>query len=84
MTARQRSPSALPLSLAPRGLSRVQSAEYVGVGVSKFDEMVQDGRMPKAKGIDGRRVWDRLELDEAFSALEQEGAPAKRNPWDGF
>ncbi len=31
----------LPASLAPRGLSRVQSAAYVGVGVTLFDEMVQ-------------------------------------------
>ncbi len=39
----------LPASLAPRGLSRVQSAAYVGTGVTKFDEMVSDGRMPKPK-----------------------------------
>ena len=32
----------------------------------------------------GKFNLDRLELDEAFSALEQEGAPAKRNPWEGF
>ena len=84
MTARNRPVSALPLSLAPRGLSLVQSAEYVGVGVSKFDEMVRDDRMPKPKQIDGRNVWDRLALDEAFGGLEQEGALAKPNPWEGF
>jgi hypothetical protein len=28
--------SRLPLSLAPRGLSGVQAAEYIGVGVTKF------------------------------------------------
>ena len=84
MTARNRCVSALPLSLAPRGLSRVQAAEYVGVGVSKFDEMVRDGRMPKPKRVDGRTIWDRLELDEAFSALEQDSALAKRNLWEGF
>jgi predicted DNA-binding transcriptional regulator AlpA len=84
MTARNRSVSALPPSLAPRGLSRVQAAEYVGVGVSKFDEMVRDGRMPKPNRVDGRAIWDRLELDEAFSALEQESAPAMPNPWEGF
>jgi predicted DNA-binding transcriptional regulator AlpA len=70
--------------LAPRGLSRVQAAEYIGVGVSKFDEMVRDGRMPRPKRVDARTIWDRLELDEAFSALEQERAPPKRNPWEGF
>jgi predicted DNA-binding transcriptional regulator AlpA len=59
----------LPLSLPPRGLNRVQSAAYVGVSPSKFDEMVTDGRMPQPKVIDGRVVWDRHELDAAFSAL---------------
>jgi len=72
--------SALPLSLAPRGLSRVQAAEYVGVGVTKFDEMVADGRMPKPKRIDGRTVWDRVKLDEAFAALGDDGVSS--NEWD--
>lgn len=59
----------LPLSLAPRGLSRDESAAYVGIGVTKFDQLVADGRMPKPKMIDGRRVWDRLRLDSCFAAL---------------
>jgi predicted DNA-binding transcriptional regulator AlpA len=72
--------SRLPLSLAPRGLSRVQAAEYIGVGVTKFDAMVDDGRMPRAKKIDGRLVWDRIKLDEAFDALDDDGRP--KNEWD--
>lgn len=32
-----------------RGLSREEAAMYVGVGSTKFDEMVNDGRMPKPK-----------------------------------
>ena len=69
----------LPASLAPRGLSRVQSAVYVGVGATKFDEMVADRRMPKPKRVDGRNVWDRLALDEAFVALPSD---EDANPWD--
>ncbi len=69
----------LPISCPPRGLSRVAAAEYVGVSVSKFDDMVADGRMPTAKSIDRRNVWDRLGLDEAFSALPSEEST---NPWD--
>lgn len=49
---------ALPPNLPPRGLSRLASATYVGVGVTKFDEMVEDGRMPQPKCIDSRKVWD--------------------------
>ena len=75
--------SCLPLSLAPRGLSRVQAAEYIGIGVTKFDEMVNDGRMPRPKRIDGRTVWDRVRLDEAFDALNDE-AVTQKNAWDGL
>ena len=71
----------LPPSLPPRGLSRVQAAAYVGIGPTKFDEMVADGRMPRPKRIDSRCVWDRVRLDEAFAALDGgEAVPA--NPLD--
>ena len=59
----------LPRSLAPRGLSRVQAAAYIGVSPSLFDEMVKDGRMPQAVRINSRVLWDRMQLDEAFAAL---------------
>jgi predicted DNA-binding transcriptional regulator AlpA len=64
-------------------LSRAQAAEYIGVGVTKFDEMVNDGRMPRPKRMDGRTVWDRSKLDEAFDAIEDEPAP-RTNAWDGL
>ncbi len=73
--------SCLPPSLAPRGLSRVQAAEYIGVGVTKFEEMVSDGRMPRPLRIDGRTIWDRIKVDEAFTALDDSAIP---NEWDGL
>jgi predicted DNA-binding transcriptional regulator AlpA len=72
-------PSCLPPSLAPRGLSRVQAAEYIGIGATKFDELVASGTMPKPKRIGGRTVWDRVRLDEAFAALDDGGVG---NEWD--
>lgn len=71
----------LPASLPPRGLSRAQAAAYIGVGCTKFDEMVGDGRMPRPKRIDSRCVWDRVQLDEAFAALDG-GEAAPVNPLD--
>jgi predicted DNA-binding transcriptional regulator AlpA len=59
----------LPVSLPPRGLSRVQAAQYIGVSPSLFDQMVKDGRMPPPVRVNTRTVWDRLRLDEAFVAL---------------
>lgn len=71
------------------GLNRVESAEYIGVGVSMFDLMVEDGRMPQPKQIigkvadsTGRLVWDRTALDLAFKALPDRKAQPKKNPWD--
>jgi predicted DNA-binding transcriptional regulator AlpA len=57
------------ISYPPRGMSREESARYIGVRTTKFDEMVGDGRMPKPRKIDGRTVWDRVELDISFSDL---------------
>jgi predicted DNA-binding transcriptional regulator AlpA len=70
----------LPTSLAPCGLSRVQSAAYIGVSATLFDEMVTDGRMPKPIRINGRRVWDRVKLDEAFAALSD--GSGGDDPWN--
>ena len=61
--------------LARRGLSRIEAAMYIGVGVTKFDEMVASGSMPKPKRIDSRRVWDIIALDMAFDGLPEESAP---------
>ena len=60
---------ALPLSLPPRGLTRGQAAAYVGVSPTLFDQMVDDGRMPRPKRINARTVWDRRKIDGAFDAL---------------
>ena len=57
------------LSYPPRGLSREEAARYVGVGITKFDQMVADRRMPKPKKVDGRVIWDRLKLEAAFGEL---------------
>ena len=71
--------SARKLSIEPRGLHRDEAARYIGISVSKFDELVGDGRMPPPRRIDGRKVWDRRALDSAFDDLPSE-APV--NEWD--
>lgn len=61
-----------------RGLSRDEAASYVGVSPGTFDAMVEDGRMPKPKPVNRRKVWDRIQLDAHFDALPNEGD--KRRP----
>jgi hypothetical protein len=58
-----------PHAYPPRGMDRDASARWIGVGTTKFDEMVADGRMPKPGRADGRVVWDRYKLDAAFTDL---------------
>ena len=74
---------ALPASLPPRGLCRVQAAAYVGVSPTLFDIMVLDGRMPKPKRANSRKVWDRVALDISFEELPsddpEDGSPST---WD--
>lgn len=69
----------------PRGLRAPDAAAYIGIGKSKFFEMVGDGRLPQPKKIDGCVVWDRFALDEAFSTLgnhEGEDQSTDENPWN--
>lgn len=55
------------------GLSQEEAAAAIGLGATKFSEMVADGRMPKPRRIDGRRVWDVDELRLAFKSLPHDG-----------
>ena len=64
-----RAPKFMP---EPRGLKREVAALYVGVGTTKFNEMVNDGRMPAPKLVDGCFIWDRFGLDAAFDDLPTE------------
>jgi predicted DNA-binding transcriptional regulator AlpA len=69
----------------PLGLNRLQSASHIGVGTTKFDEMVDDGRMPKPRKIDARSVWDRIEVEMAFRELPKENQQTDEdeyNEWD--
>jgi hypothetical protein len=59
----------------------VVAAEYIGVSPSLFDQMVEDRRMPSPKMINSRRLWDRLQIDIAFSELPS-ASNSDANPWD--
>lgn len=65
-----------------RGLGAEESAIYLGVGVSLFRQMVSDGRMPRPRMINARRIWDVDELDASFKSLPREGGePEEKDTW---
>lgn len=67
-----------PFTYPPRGMSRIEAARYVGVSTTLFDEMVADGRMPKPKRVNSRTIWDRAELDIAFTDLPNDRASLRQ------
>jgi len=52
-----------------RGLDHDEAAIYVGVTIQTFDQMVDDGRLPKPVEFDGELVWDLVQLDRAMDRL---------------
>ncbi|RWD71682.1 hypothetical protein [Mesorhizobium sp.] len=85
-----RRPSAiLPDSLPPVGISREQAAAYVGISATLFDQLVAEGKMPDARMLRGRLVWDVMEVAAAFRAIPHrseridslDGQGTGVNPW---
>jgi hypothetical protein len=74
----------LPASLAPLGVPLVLAAEYLSLSPTKFQQLVDDGRMPKPKRIDGRLVYDLEEVRLAFKALPtvDDQEPVNKNTWE--
>jgi hypothetical protein len=67
------------------GLSRVEAADFIGVPSNVFDKLVDDGRMPHPKDIDGYKVWSRLAIEKFFAELPEQLEDRKRNnPWRDF
>ena len=52
-----------------RGLDHDEAAIYVGVTFATFDNMVNDGRLPKPVELDGESVWDLVQLDRSMDRL---------------
>jgi predicted DNA-binding transcriptional regulator AlpA len=66
------------LAYPPRGMDVEHAAAYVGLGRTKFLEMVEAGQFSKPVDLDGSPRWDRCDLDRDFENLkEQRHDPAK-------
>jgi excisionase family DNA binding protein len=66
-----------------RGLNETEASVYVGIGPTKFRELVAAKTMPAPRMIGTRRVWDIAHLDAAFDSLPVEGAETP-DTWADF
>jgi predicted DNA-binding transcriptional regulator AlpA len=57
--------------IQPRLISRRDAAEYLGIGTTTFDGLVQRELMPRPKTIGRRRVWDLQQIDRAIDELPE-------------
>jgi predicted DNA-binding transcriptional regulator AlpA len=73
------------LAYPPRAMKAERAAAYLDMSRSKFLELVEQGRLPQPKVIDGIRVWDRLALDVAFVEFPErndDGSLGRPNTFD--
>jgi hypothetical protein len=62
-----------------------RAAAYLDMSRTKFLELVDQGRLPQPKIIDGVRVWDRLALEAAFNEFPDRSdgdSVGRRNTFD--
>lgn len=75
--------TALPHSLPPRVVTAEVAAAYVSVSKSTFLKMVDLGRMPRPRIIQGlRKGWDLRDVDMAIDALPYDGEAVADDTWD--
>jgi hypothetical protein len=74
-------PTVIPPGSWPRAMRLPLACAYLDIGQTKFLELVEAGRMPRASKIDGITLWDRVDLDSAFEELKQASAE-KPNSFD--
>jgi predicted DNA-binding transcriptional regulator AlpA len=55
----------------PRLMDLERAASYVGLGRTKFQEMIKAGQMPGPVYLDGSPRWDRLDLDRKVDDLKE-------------
>lgn len=58
------------------GLPEPEAAAAIGISPNKFRELVEGGRLPRPRALDGRFVWDVEELWEAFKAFPHDREPS--------
>ena len=64
----------------PRGLRADSAAAYIGMGKTKFLELVDKGTI-RPINIEGIRIWDRFDLDAVLEAAKED-TPSEQNSFD--
>ena len=63
----------MPNKIKPNAMKKADAADYCGISVSQFGKMIKLGTMPNARNAGGAKIWLRLELEDALTALARDG-----------
>ena len=63
----------------PRSLRADDAAEYLGMGKTKFLQLVEKGIIPRAFTIDSIKIWDRFNLDALIDEAKEADQPTANN-----
>ena len=63
----------MPNKIKPNAMKKADAADYCGISVSQFGKMIKLGTMPTARNAGGAKIWLRLELEDALTALALDG-----------
>jgi excisionase family DNA binding protein len=72
------------LSYPPGALRADRAAAYLSLSTSTFLELVEKGRLPKGKKLEGIRFWVRRDLDaflENYEGDEPDSKTATEEKW---
>lgn len=64
----------------PRLMRAAEAAAYLGMGLTKFRELVAAGRIAQPTEADGLVRWERADLDDYADGLHQRPEVAKVPP----
>lgn len=68
------------LNYPPRGMDADRAAAYCGVSKSTFLKGVENGEFPQPKEICHAIRWDRVELDAAWDAKQENARKRSSSP----
>lgn len=57
------------MNFKPHAIREQDAAKYLGVGRTKFRELVKEGQLPPAYWLGGVKVWITTELERSFDHL---------------
>lgn len=73
-------PARQPRAVPRLFLSVEEAAQAMGCSKTLFLEMVEDGRMPRPRRMNSKRVWSVAELDAYGHALPEDGEAGTVTP----